>query len=343
MSFDPRNVLVIDFGQLGDVVVSLPALGAIRNRFPKAAITVAVGTSAARIVELSGFANHTLKVDRVALRDGAKLKSLVQIGALVKRVRNANFDFVIDLHSLSETNILGFLSGAKYRLYSRRPNRSLDFLSNFRPQPPVEDTSPSKHAVDRYLDVIKPLGIGEVSRIPKLRTRVEDDKEIQKRLAKQGADSGAPLIGLFPGAGHPSRRWPVENFVLLADMLHRNEDVRIILFGGPEERELIAELRKNLPRNSIVFDRLSIPQLASALARLSVFVSNDTGPMHIAAAVGTRTVVLLDHRAPRSYVPFGDSHRIVSGKPVDQLEVDEAYAATRELLVDGRTASLFTK
>ena len=146
MSFNPSNILVIDFGQLGDVVISLPALCAIRKRFPKARITVAVGTSAAKIVDLSGFADQTLTVDRVALRDGSKLKSIIQIGALVKRVRNSRFDFVIDLHSLSETNLLGFLSGAKTRLFSRRPNRSLDFLSNFRPQPPIEDTSPLKHA-----------------------------------------------------------------------------------------------------------------------------------------------------------------------------------------------------
>jgi len=126
-------------------------------------------------------------------------------------------------------------------------------------------------------------------------------------------------------------------------MLHRNDDVRIVVFAGPEESELVGELRKSLPPSTIVFDKLSIPQLASALARMSVFVSNDTGPMHIAAAVGTSTVILLDQRAPRSYIPFGDSHRVVSGKPVIQLEVDDAYIATRELLVNGRTAALFTK
>src|SRR6266487_5896894 len=124
MSFDPRNILVIDFGQLGDVVLSLPALRAIRERFPSARITVVVGKPGAEVVNLSGYAHATRVVDRVALRDGPKLVSIIRIAKFVKEVRRAKFDFVIDLHSLSETNLLGFLSGAPKRLYSRRPGRS---------------------------------------------------------------------------------------------------------------------------------------------------------------------------------------------------------------------------
>jgi ADP-heptose:LPS heptosyltransferase len=124
--FDPRNILVIDFGQLGDVVLSLPALRAIRKRFPRARISVAVGKPGAEIVRLSGFADKTLVVDRVALRDGFKPLSVLRVFQIVKDVRAKKFDFVIDLHSLSETNLLGFLSGAPRRLYSRRTGRSLD-------------------------------------------------------------------------------------------------------------------------------------------------------------------------------------------------------------------------
>src|SRR5215211_5719778 len=120
MTFDPRNILVIDFGQLGDVVLSLPALRAIRERFPQARITVAVGKPGTAIVELSGYADATLVVDRVALRDGPKPLSIMRIMQLVKEVRRAQFDFIIDLHSLYETNLLGFLSGAPKRLYARR-------------------------------------------------------------------------------------------------------------------------------------------------------------------------------------------------------------------------------
>jgi heptosyltransferase I len=341
VTFDPHNILVIDFGQLGDVVLSLPALRAIREKFPHARITVAVGKPGAPIVELSGYADATITVDRVALRDGWKVLSLFRIGGIVKRVRRERFDFVIDLHSLSETNILGFLSGAPKRLYARRPGRSIDVLANFRPKPPVEDNSDAKHAIDRYLDVLIPLGIKNAPRIPRLKTRAEDDASIEQMLKKEKAEAGAPLVGLFPGAGHPSRRWPLERFVELANRLVRDDAVRIVLFAGPEERALVKEMRAKFPRSTIIFDRLTVPQLASALLRLSVFVTNDTGPMHIATAVGSSVVALLARPTPNSFIPLEDRHRIIYSQRISEMMTEEVYGATRELLAAGRTETLF--
>jgi ADP-heptose:LPS heptosyltransferase len=341
MTFNPRNILVIDFGQLGDVVLSLPALRAIRERFPHARITVAVGKPGAEVVDLSGYANATLVVDRVALRDGPKLLSIIRILKFVGKVRREHFDFVIDLHSLSETNLLGFLSGAPKRLYSRRPGRSLDYLANFDPRPPVEEDHRKRHLIDRYLDVLIPLGVKDADRVPRLRTRAQDEATIDRLLKKEKAETGTPLIGLFPGAGHASRCWPLERFAELADYLARNDSVRVIVFAGPEERAIIPQMRVLFPSSTIILDRLTIPQLAAAQARLAVFVSNDTGPMHIAAAVGTPVVLLLDRRAPESYLPPGDRHRIISSNTIPEISTDDVYAETRAVLAQGRTAALF--
>jgi ADP-heptose:LPS heptosyltransferase len=351
MSFEPRNILVIDFGQLGDVILSLPALGAIRRRFPRARVTVAVGGAAAAVIELAGVADEALPVDRVALRDGPKHLSVWQIGKLVLEVRRRKFDFVVDLHSLSETNLLGFLSGAGRRLYARRPGRSLDYLANFQPQPPVEDRS--KHAIDRYLDVVSPLGVGEVSRVPRLAVREEDGRAVDEMLRKAlagGKSRGrratgvadGPLVGIFPGAGHPSRRWPVERFAELAWMLERNDAVRSVLFAGPEERKLVREALPKFPPSAVVLDRLTVPQLAAAAARVSVFVSNDTGPMHVAAAVGTPVVILMQHHPMfNCYIPPGERHRVVAARTIAEITTDLAYTAARAAFTTERASSLF--
>lgn len=339
--FDPRNILVIDFGQLGDVVLSLPALGAIRKRFPRARITVAVGKPGADVIDLSGFADDTLVVDRVALRDGFKPLSVLRVFKLVKEVRAKKFDFVIDLHSLSETNLLGFLSGAPKRLYSRRPGRSLDYLANFKPRPPAETDHRQRHLIDRYLDVLAPLEIENAERLPTLKIRTVDDAALERILVKAKADAGAPLVGLFPGAGHPSRRWPLEQFASLADFLIRNDQVRVLVFVGPEEQGFLKDIRRQFPPSVVILAQLTIPQLAAAQARLAAFVSNDTGPMHIASAVGTPVVLLLDKRAPESYLPQGERHRIIYNSVIEDITVDEVYAATRWILASGRTATLF--
>jgi ADP-heptose:LPS heptosyltransferase len=341
LSFDPRNILVIDFGQLGDVVLSLPALAAIRKRFARARITVAVGKPGAEIIALSGLADETLVVDRVGLRDGFKPLSVFRVFKIVKEVREKKFDFVIDLHSLSETNLLGFLSGAPKRLFSRRPGRSLDYLANFRPRPPIETDHRKRHLIDRYLDVLIPLEIEKPDRLPKLKTRSSDAVSLERILTKAKADAGAPLVGLFPGAGHPSRRWPLERFAGLADFLVRNDQVRVLVFIGPEERAFVGDVRRQFPPSTIILDRLTIPELAAAQARLAAFVSNDTGPMHVASAVGTPVVLLLDKRAPESYLPQGDRHHVIYNSAIEDISVDEVYEATRSILASGRTAALF--
>jgi ADP-heptose:LPS heptosyltransferase len=302
---------------------------------------VAVGKPGAEVVALSRFADETLVVDRVSLRDGFKPLSIFRIFKIVKEVRAKQFDFVIDLHSLSETNLLGFLSGAPKRLYSRRPGRSLDYLANFHPRPPVETDHRTRHLIDRYLDVLVPLEIKNADRSPTLKTQPSDVAAIERILTKFKAEAGAPLVGLFPGAGHPSRRWPLEQFASLADQLIRNDQVKVLVFLGPEEREFARDIRQQFPPSIIILDQLTIPQLAAAQARLAAFVTNDTGPMHIAAAVGTPVVLLLDKRAPESYLPQGDHHRVIYSNVISDMSVDEVYIATRSILAAGRTASLF--
>jgi ADP-heptose:LPS heptosyltransferase len=339
MSFDPHNILVIDFGQLGDVVLSLPALHAVRARFPHARITVAVGKPGKQVVELAACADEVMVVDRVALRDGFIPMSLFQIARIVKDVRRRGFDFVIDLHSLSETNLLGYLSGAPQRLYARRPTRSIDALSNFRPRPPVEDTT--KHAIDRYLDVLAPLNVPAVARVPRLPLRTDAQTVVEQIFRKEKLIGDAPLVGLFPGAGHPSRQWPLERFVELAERLERNDDVRIVVFVGPEEQGRLRELRAAFSRTTKFITQLNIPQLAAALARLSVFVTNDTGPLHIATAVGTPVVVLLGHPTNKAYMPTEARHRVIHGRTITDISVDEAYITARSVFTSERTASLF--
>ena len=318
--------------------MSLPALRAIRARFPNAQITVAVGKPGGELVGLSGYANEVLEVDRVSLRDGPTLISIGRIFKFVSSVRKANFDFVIDLHSYYETNILGFLSGAPRRLYSRRSNRSLDFLSNFKPQPARE--TETTHLVDRYLDLLKPLGINNPVRTPVLKTDAAADFAVEALLKKEKAQSGELLVGLFPGAGHPGRIWPLKRFAELADHLIRNDRVRIIVFAGPEERVMVPGMRPLFPSGTIFFDRLTIPQLVSAQARLTAFISNDTGPVHIAAAAGTPVIVILDRPDPHSFTPVGEHNRLIFGRTIAEIPVAEVYRVAHEMIAANRTDKL---
>ncbi len=329
MNFNPQNILVIHFGQMGDVILSLPALQAIRGKFPTARITALLGKSSAMIAKPVNVFDEEIIVDRVALRDGKKLRSINKIRQLVKEVRRRKFDFIIDLHGLSETNLLGFLSGAKHRLYANRENRSLDFLGNFSPKPPLEDKT--KHITERYLDAIKPLGIENVNRYARIQPAAEQIAEIEQKLRDSGVEKKM-LIGFFLGAGHPSRYWGLEKFAELVTRLAENKKVQPIVFLGPEENDWRTQVEENFPRETIILDNLTIPQFLAALSLMRIFVSNDTGPMHLAAVAGAAVVMISDKRAPTCFYPLTEKLEVVRCEEIDKISVEDVLGATQKLL-----------
>lgn len=324
---DFKNILVIHFGQLGDVVLGLPALRAIREKFTEAWITLLLGKATGEITKLANISDDQILVDRVQLRDGNQLRSIVEIFRLVSEVRSRKFDLVIDLHSLSETNLLGFFSGARYRLFANRNSRSLDSLSNFKPPPPLEDKS--IHVTRRYFDVLLPLGIQNPT--PSFRFP-SDSNDVDRINALFFSDIGFDgFVGLFPGAGNPSRCWKLENFAGLAKRL-ADTGLRPIVFLGPEEEGLKDDVIKLFPNCTQIIDGLTIPEFISAVSQLSVFIGNDTGPIHLAACSGVPIVILLDERAPTTYLPLTDDLEIVRNRTIDKITVADVFQAIKQSL-----------
>ncbi len=327
MNFNPQNILIVNFGQIGDVVLSLPALKAVREKFPDAKLTAMIGKSGADIVEISGYADEKITVDRVKLRDGEKINSIIEVLQIAKDARRRKFDLVIDLHSLYETNFLGFLSGARHRLYANRENRSLDFLANFAPEPPREDKK--LHLTDHYLNVLKPLGIENAARFVEIQPREKDLEKIESLLR---SGESLKLVGLFPGAGNPSRRWNLEKFAETAAKLSEDKNTQPIVFLGPEEKDLRGEIEEKFPTETLIIDKLSLLEFVAALSKLSVLISNDTSAIHLAAIVGTPIVLVMDKRAPMTYLPLAEKIRLVNNNAIDAIKTDEVLQATREIL-----------
>ncbi|MCY7377696.1 MAG: hypothetical protein LH472_17190 [Pyrinomonadaceae bacterium] len=118
MSFNPNNILIINFGQIGDVILSLPALKAVRIRFPKAKIMAMIGKSGAEIVEICGFADEKITVDRVKLRDGKKPASIAEVLKIVKNVRRRKFDFIVDYPIHAGLKPCNFIARIYYAFFS---------------------------------------------------------------------------------------------------------------------------------------------------------------------------------------------------------------------------------
>lgn len=335
---DLKNILVIHFGQLGDVVLGLPALRAIRERFSDAKITLMVGRSAAEIARLANVANEYIVVDRVELRDSNTFWSIGQVFKLVRDVRSRKFDLVIDLNSLYETNLLGFLSGAKARLFENRERRSIDRLATIKP--PLEDKN--KHHTDRYLSVLEPLGIVGVSRTVIVDPQIDDLQAADAYLESIGA-RGKRLIGLFLGAGHPTRRWGIESFSQLATELTKDDGRRVLVLLGPEERELRDGLQDRFGDSAIVVEEMGLGQFYALLSRLEVLVTGDTGPMHLGAIAGAGIVLLSEVNTTQVYRPLITKLRVIEDRPFNEITPEQVLAAGEDLLYEKSIAEARTK
>lgn len=323
-----KNILIIHFGQLGDVVLGLPALRAIREYFADAKITVMSGTSTAEIIRLADMADEQIAVDRVKLRDGNRLASIAEMGRLVKDVRGRGFDLVIDLNSLYETNLLGILSGAKHRLFANRHRRSFDRFSNFPVKPPAEDRT--KHHTDRYLAVLEALGLNNIHRTVTV-SPPSGSVEKANAFLKAHRIANKMIIGLFLGAGHPTRRWSVDNFVEVARRLSKDPGKRVLVFLGPEESDMRDGLDEIFGDAAIVVEEMPLSDFLAMLSVLKVLVVGDTGPMHLGAIAGTGIVLLSVIGSPTIFRPLVENLRVLDDRPIAEITVDQVEFAVNEL------------
>ncbi len=323
---DFNNILVIHFGQLGDVVLGLPALRALRERFADSRLTLLISKAVAEVVKMADLADDYIVVDRVELRDSNKFWSIVQAVKLVRSVRSRRFDLVVDLNSLYETNLLGFLSGAKTRLFENRERRSIDLLSTLKPPP--EDKQ--KHHTDRYLSVLEPLGILNASRTVSVAPQPNELEAVDLYLKALGIYDKR-RIGLFLGAGHPTRRWGIENFSQLASQLSVKKDCRVLVLLGPEEKELRIGLQDRFGETAKVVDEMRLTRFYALLSRLEVLVTGDTGPMHLGAIAGAGIVLLSEKDTTQVYRPLITKLSVIEDRTFDEITPERVLESVNSI------------
>ncbi len=328
-----ERLLILHFGQLGDSVLSLPAVEALRDHFDHARVIVLASSSAAQIFRLAGFP-EVWPVDRVRWKH-APARALVEIPLLVARLYRERFDLAVDFHTFSETSLLAWAAGIPQRVAMLRPTRGIARLITHKP--PMDD--PDGVLLDRYCTVLAPLGIEVHDRHPRLTPPPDAITTAQQRLAALEPEWHAcEWLGICPGAGHPSRRWPATRFVEVVRALRQQAGPRFraLVFAGPEEAEAVLAPFTQVPEVRIIRG-LNVPQLAAALARCRLLVTNATGPSHIAAAVGTPVVTIGEIPAFDPVGPTPASVRAIrAARVVADIAAPEVIAATLEMWTAGR-------
>ncbi len=330
-----ERILLIRLSSLGDVVLTTPAIRAVRAAFPDAHIAMLVGKRAAPVLRENPHLDEILLFDRTA-----KDKDTGEMLRVRRILRSRNFTLAIDLQRKFRTAVLMYLSGASERVGSgalatvRVPERG------------------NKHATAHYFDLLEAIGIPAVESKLAIYLTADERTAAAARFAAAGAAPSGIKVGLFPGAGWKLREWMPERFAAVGDRLIERFGAAVLIFGGPGETALVARVAARMRGCPVSFaGALSVRELAASVAECDLFLTNDTGPMHIAAAVGTPTLSLFGPGNHVRFQPLGPAHRMIRHavpcSPCKQftdrckdnvcmkrIGVDEVWRAAAQMLSD---------
>ncbi|MDD4203025.1 MAG: lipopolysaccharide heptosyltransferase II [Candidatus Omnitrophica bacterium] len=336
------RILITRTDRIGDVMLSTPVIRAIKAKYPDSYLAFCLRPETAPLIVNDPLVDEVIEYDKKG-----KYKKFKGMLNFAFEIRRKKFDMAIVLHPTNRMNLTCFLAGIKKRIgYDHK----LGFLLTDRVA--HKKQLGLKHETEYTLDLLRHIGIDPVDK--RLRLYVSDqDIDRAKQLCEENyIPKGANVITVHPGASCRSKIWPFHKFAELIDRLNEDSSVRVILVGAQSDLQLCNKV------NALVSSRLinlvgqtSIGVLAAILKKSKVFVSNDSGPVHMAVAVGTPVVDIFGRKdpglSPLRWGPRGEKDIVIHKdagckkclahncdkhfKCLDAISVDEVYDAVRSL------------
>jgi ADP-heptose:LPS heptosyltransferase len=316
MSGTPQRILIIRRRAIGDCIVSMDVARALREHWPQAHIVFVVDGPGADVVQDSPFVDEVMVYDRREHSTGPIHRRLAATWRWFSRLRSMRADLVLDLLGTPQTAVWTAWTAAAKRVGPRRRNRTWAYNVH------VEREVEKRFAGERFLDWVRALGFDPGPwrpHPPVTAQRVLEGLEAQTR--------DRPLVVLNASATWTSKAWPEESFAEVGRRLAKSCDVRFA--WAPNEEALRDRIVAAAPGAIEPLPPTTLAELGAWLARAAVVVTTDSGPKHLAVAMGTRTVTVFGSTDPRGWQPPGDAHRALTN-PVDCHPCD-----LRECVVDG--------
>ncbi|MBF0385593.1 MAG: lipopolysaccharide heptosyltransferase II [Candidatus Omnitrophica bacterium] len=296
-----KKILVINVNWLGDVIFSSPVFKAIKAKYPQASVTCLGPLRVKEILEANQFIDNIILFD-----DKGKERSLLAKLMLVLRLRREKFDLAIILHRSMTRALFCFLAGIKVRVgYDTKNRRRLLTC-------PIKEPKEDLHRSDYYLNLIEKFGINVDDRRAFLSVKEEAADKAGKILKNSGVDEGDYKVVINPGGNWGLKRWPKENFTSLIRKLNFDGDKKIIISGSDKDADLANEIVHSLNFMPIILcGKLKTEELIAFLSKVDCVVSGDSGPLHIANALGTATVGIFGPTSRKITSPRGVGRSVI--------------------------------
>ncbi|MBN2000456.1 glycosyltransferase family 9 protein [candidate division KSB1 bacterium] len=324
-----RILIVRQHDQLGDFLLSTPVFKAVRQLFPKSFIAVVARKYTAALVENNPYVDLV-----IPFYENGRDWSLDKVLSFVRQIRKYDMAIVLNTvsHSLT-SDLLAFFSGAPFILGSEHhlfKNADRNFFYNLLAPYRTVDCQQS----ERNLDIVRYIGAESDDPCEFIKLTDAELEWAARFLRSKGKQSGKPLVAIHPGAGKMKNRWPAENFAQVGQWIAEKYSAQLYVTWGPNETEIGQAVISKLKVRPIISIHKELRHVAAVLSQADVLLCNDTGVMHLAAAVGTPLVAVFGPTDPALWKPAGETVVAVraNDKKCESVPPEKVFQSAIKLL-----------
>lgn len=298
----PEKILIVQTAFIGDIVLTTPLIKAVRGIYPEAKLSLLTTAKGKELVDDIKELDEAIVYDK-----RGKDKGIIRFFKLIRNIKAHGFDLSLAPHQSHRTALLLFLAGIPLRVGYEES--AFSFLYNRKIH-----WDPAIHQVKRALLLLKALGEeGKNCQGPYLNLSPEVEREAQNLLEQAGIEGSDLVVGVSPGSVWATKRWIPEGYGELITQLNRVYGAKVLILGGPEDREVVKEVLSHCEVEPInLIEQSSLKQLVALTDRCELFIGNDSGPMHIAVARGVPVIAIFGPTAPElGFSPYSPDSLVI--------------------------------
>jgi heptosyltransferase-2 len=336
-----NRILVRSTNWVGDAILTTPAVRAVRKNFPEAKVTILAKPWVAPVFYNNPDIDHIMVYDSEGKHNGWSGKV-----RLSRSLRKGKFDLAVLLQNAFEAALLAYLAGIPCRLGYKTDGRHLLLTHGVALAPRIKEV----HETEYYLGILEGVGLRWDGRELTLKVSTKERREAEALLSEHRVKDGRPLVGVSPGATYgPAKRWFPERFAALCDRLQESSDACIVILGGPDDAAAGDQVCRSMKVPPVNFcGKTTLRQAVSIIESCHLFVTNDSGLMHVAAALDIPLVAIFGSTNPVTTGPSGSKSHIIRVpmdcspclKPrcpgdhrcMEEITVDQVYEVAKALL-----------
>jgi heptosyltransferase-2 len=299
----PKRILIIQTAFLGDVILSTPLIKALRELFPDSFISFLLIPETKKVLGNNPYLNEVLVYDK------RNKKGAIQFFRMVDKIKERAFDLAVIPHRSFRSALLAYLSRIPKRIGFDNSAGSFLFTNKVNYRKNV-------HEIERNLSLLSEFDYHPSDTYPKIFPSSDDFSYVRKLLRDSDIHEDEKIVGIAPGSVWATKRWILQRFAQVADLLQQKAGVKVVFLGSEEDEELCKQIAGQMKTPStILAGKADILQSAAIISLCRVILSNDSAPVHIASAMKRPVVAIFGSTIPEfGFAPYGEGHVVIQKK-----------------------------